>query len=942
MKVLFLLLWVLSLFATAPYVTSTMTMQELNKLTASDARTSDYFGRSVAISGDTAIVGAYYDDDGGTDSGSAYIYLLNHSTGLFEQTAKLTASDASTNDYFGSSVAISGDIVIMGAYGDDDGGNLSGSAYLFKKPDGGWIDAHETAKLTASDAAASDYFGHSVAISGDTVIVGANQDDVGGGDSGSAYLFEKPLSGGWIDTNQTAKLTASDANTSDNFGVSVAISGDTVIVGANWDDDGGSVSGSAYLFEKPVSGGWIDANQTAKLTASDAAIGDNFGVSVAISGTTVIVGAYGDDDGGSGSGSAYLFEKPLSGWKSDTETVKFTASDAAAEDFFGNSLAISGDRVIVGAYNDDDGGSKSGSAYVFKKPDSGWIDAHETTKLTASDANASDYFGHSVAISGDTVLVGADRDDDGGSNSGSAYIFKYALSENTLENKRDIIDINASDDDGDTISFSIVGGEDASLFDIDISSGLLSFKNPPDFETPGDANGDNIYRVTLKISDNSGESSITQAYIRVSDMFYEGKAPKAISFKELNTLRADNAMDDAYFGYSVAISGDTAVVGAYGQNNSTGNAYIYEYNNSTNLFIQKAQLRASDYATGDRFGCSVAISGDTVIVGAYGGDSGSGSAYIYQRNTATTLFEQVAKLTDSDINTSSFGHSVAISNDTVAVGAYGYYDDSYSHTHIVYIYEKPYAGWVDTNQEDAKLTPSDASKEAIVSSVTIGEDTVIMGVYMGYHWTIQGSAYIYEKPYAGWVNSNQEDAKLTASDGYSGDNFGASVAISNNTVVVGASNGKKIGIVNGAYYPGSVYIYEKPNVGWVDSNQEDAKLTASDASENDYFGRSVAISGNTVIVGAYGNDDSGSDLGSAYLFEKPIGGWATDTETAKLTASDAALDDEFGRSVAISGNTAIVGAYLDDDGGTDSGSAYIFKAKEPLSALPAIIMYLLQ
>ena len=756
MKVLFLLLWALSLFASAPYITSTMTMQEFNKLTASDASAGDEFGRSVAISGDTVIVGVPGDD---STSGSAYIYRLNHSTGLFEQTVKLTASDAAAGDSFGYSVAISeGEgTVIVGAHGNDSN---SGSAYLFNRNCDSWIDTTETAKLTASDAVAGDSFGYSVAISYDagrgTVIVGAHGDD---SNSGSAYLFREPVIGSWKDANQTAKLTASDAAADDYFGLSVAISGDTVIVGADGDEDGGKYSGSAYLFEKPE-GGWIDANQTVKLTASDAETYNFFGYSVAISGDTVIVGAYRNYGGASDSGSAYLFEKPSSGWINTAQTAKLTASDATVSEWFGRSVAISGDRVIVGAHKDDEGGSDSGSVYLFEKPASGWTDTNQTSKLTASDASASDNFGRSVAISGDTVIVGAYHDDEGGSESGSAYIFKNTFSENTLENKRDIIDINASDDDGDSISFSIVGGEDASFFDIDAVSGLLSFKNPPDFETPRDANGDNIYRVTLKISDDSSpsESSITQAYIRVSDMFYEGKAPKAISFKELNTLRVDNSSD---FGRSVAISGDTAVVSTTGY--SVGNAYIYEYNSSTDLFIQKARLGASDYAAGDRFGHSVAISGDIVIVGAYG---------------------------DNDAGDQS------------------------------------------------------------------------------------GSAYLFEKPIGGWIDVN-----------------------------------------------------------------ETAKLTASDAAEDDWFAYSVAISGNTVIVGAYWDD---SYTGSAYFFEKPVGGWVTATQTAKLTASDAAEDDEFGHSVSISGDTVIIGAFGDNDGGYNSGSAYIYKAKEPLSSLPAIIMYLLQ
>ena len=302
------------------------TWHQTAKLVASDAAYYDYFGMSVAISGDIVVVGAAYDDDGGSGSGSAYVFEKNRTA--WEQTAKLVASDASTNDYFGQSVAISGDIAIVGSY--KDGFFSTGSAYVFEKNRTAW---DQTAKLVAYNAYPFDYFGQSVAISGDIVVVGAV-----GSNSGSAYVFEKNRTA-W---DQTAKLVASDAAAGDNFGQSVAISGYIVVVGAVYDDDGGSSSGSAYVFEKNRTA-W---DQTAKLVAPDAAAGDNFGKSVAISGDIAIVGVYWDDEDGSDSGSAYVFEKNRTAWD---QTAKLVASDAAANDNFGLSVAISGDNMVVGA-----------------------------------------------------------------------------------------------------------------------------------------------------------------------------------------------------------------------------------------------------------------------------------------------------------------------------------------------------------------------------------------------------------------------------------------------------------------------------------------------------------------------------------------------------------------------------------------------------------------
>lgn len=239
----------------------------------------------------------------------------------------------------------------MGASGNDDDGNYSGSAYLFDVSD--LNNPVQIYKLTAADAAAYDVFGLSVAISGSTAIVGAfHDDDVCPSDpdcdSGSAYLFDVATG------NQIAKLTSSDATNGDGFGISVAINGNTAIVGAYKND----AAGSAYLFDVSDPNNPV---QTYKLTASDAAIGDSFGYSVTVSGNTAIVGAYLDDDAGTNSGSAYLFDV-----STGSQIAKLTASDAASIDYFGRSVAITGNTAIVGARLDDDGGTDSGSAYIFE------------------------------------------------------------------------------------------------------------------------------------------------------------------------------------------------------------------------------------------------------------------------------------------------------------------------------------------------------------------------------------------------------------------------------------------------------------------------------------------------------------------------------------------------------------------------------------------------
>jgi hypothetical protein len=378
--------------------------KQKQKLLASDGAAWDWFGCSVSISGDYAIVGASGNDDRGTDSGSAYIFKWD-GTGWVQQ-QKLTASDGAAYDDFGVSVSISGDYAIIGADGDDDWGNKSGSAYIFKWDGTNWSQQQ---KLIASDGAAYNYFGCSVSISGDYAVVGAIGDDYRGDWSGSAYIFKRNEIS-WL---QQAKLLAEDGDKNNCFGCSVSISGDYAIIGAFGGNGNATYSGSAYIFapNNVDPNNWV---QQQKLTASDGAAYDDFGVSVSISGDKAIVGAHYDDDY---SGSAYIFKWDGKIWN---QQVKLFASDGAAYDYFGWSVSVSGDYAIVGAYYDDDNGTDSGSAYIFRWDGSGWV---QQQKLLASDGAVYDNFGVSVSISGDKTIVGAYSDDDRGTNSGSVYIF---------------------------------------------------------------------------------------------------------------------------------------------------------------------------------------------------------------------------------------------------------------------------------------------------------------------------------------------------------------------------------------------------------------------------------------------------------------------------------------------------------------------------------------
>ena len=365
----------------------TFTLQQ--KLVTSD-EFAQAFGWDVAISGDTVVVGTH-GDAVGPDQGSAFVFVRSGDTWTEQQ--KLTASDAAAGDLFGFSVGISGETIVVGAPFDDGAAGLDqGSAYVFVRSGSVWS---EQQKLEASDAAAQDLFGRSVAISGEMAVVGAPTDDgTAGENQGSAYYFVR--SGAvW---SEQQKLEASDAAADEFFG-EVAISGETVVVGAHGDDSAaGFDQGSAYVFVR--SGGVWSEQQ--KLEASDAAALDSFGTSVAISGETIVVGAPSDDGAiAENEGSAYVFVRSGGVW---SEQQKLEASDPVYFNFFGFSVAISGETVVVGAQDGGSQGTFQGSAHLFVRIDGVWS---EQQILKPSDADQGEVFGHSVAMSAETLVVGA-------------------------------------------------------------------------------------------------------------------------------------------------------------------------------------------------------------------------------------------------------------------------------------------------------------------------------------------------------------------------------------------------------------------------------------------------------------------------------------------------------------------------------------------------------
>jgi hypothetical protein len=744
-------------------------------------RAYENLGYSVAVAGDTAVAGAY--NAGG--AGAAYVFTRSGT--IWTQQAVLVASDRAGYDYFGCSVAVDGDTVLIGAYGDDVGSNTGqGSAYVFTRSGTTWT---QQAKLTAADATANCEFGSSVDLYGETALVGAQQV---GTYTGAAYVFVRSGTS-W---SQQARLAAADGDSGDYFGASLALYVDTALVGAYRDE-----GGSAYVFQRSGTT-W---SQQARLSASD---GYFFGRSVALYGTTALVGAPLTRVGSNGSqGAAYVFTRSGNSW---SEQAKLSAADGVAYDYFGWSVDVGSNTALVGSYFEAYSGGHNGNqdaAYVYTRSGSTWS---QQAKLVGADGVVDDAFSNSVALGVGTALVGAPFDDiDVKPSQGSAYVF--------------------------------VG---------------------------------------------SGSSWSQQAKLIAA----EGGANR-------------------HYGCSLAVSGDTAVVGAWGNDVRffPGNAergYAYVFVRSGTAWIQQARLTAG--TIDDWFGETVAIDGDTILVGASGDDVDSnadqGSAYVFVRSGTTWSLQQRLSA-DDGAGWDAFGFSLALDGDTALVEAPGADPGS------VYVFERTGTAW--NQQANIAVNGSGLDGQVALSGSTavVGAPGDTVGADIG-----QGSAYVFVRSGATWT----QQARLIDDEGAPSDNLGLSVAVSGDTALAGAPNDDVAGNAN----QGSACVFIRSGETWT----RQAKLTADDGLAGDGFaswGSAVALTANGAVIGSrYDDIDSKTDQGSAYAFVRSGTTWS---QRAKLTDIDGAADDEFGCAVAFTDGFVLVGATNDDVGpNVDQGSAHSF------------------
>ena len=802
---------------------------------------------------------------------------------------------------FGTSVAISGDTVVVGAPHYRWGG-IQGAVYLFTVPGGEQSTEPDAVVLKSPRSVEGDSFGRSVAISGETIVVGAPDERDEELDPwfrfGAVYVFEKP-SGGWVSTSDAARLTPLEARSVSRFGTSVAISGDTVVVGTE--------SSSAYVFNKP-SDGWTDTSEASKLTSPDGSDNGRFGISVAVSGDTVVVGAYradlGDDQ--ENFGAAYVFTKPTDGWEDTSDSVRLTAPDGVKGREFGLSLSMTDDTLVVGApysrnydlYREareaEDKTPYLGAVYVYSMGVPDWTDAAAPVKLTAPSDVPWSRFGWSVSVSGDAITVG-ELDSRrvmpvGGGYSysvGAAYV--YAKPSEGWSSTAEYRELPIPE----TMPYDYYGYSVSTNGDVAVVGA----------QRHGNENGPDAGSAFLFRKPSEGWTSEAQLADPITLTAFDGPAGDR-------------------FGHSVAVDDDLLVVGVPGDHARVAGSVFLHIKQNNEWGHRRIRLDAPEAVPGGRLGTSVAVGNETVVVGAPGTENGNdpGAAYVFIRpedgwESRYYTISSIAKLTIPDAQSDGrYGYSVATDGNAIVVGAPG--------EGAAYVYTKPDAGWTQAAAPAKLISPRAAPNSRFGHAVSLSGDTIVVGD----PGEGSGVAYVFTKPDSGWADTSNA-ATLTPSDAEPGDRFGYAVSVSAATVLVGAPGNE-----NGEG-TGAAYVFTEPDAGWSNTSSS-AKLIASDGADGDWFGHAVSVSDQFIAVGAHGADNVAEDQeledsGAVYAFRKPQDGWATSSDAQKLTAKGAATGDTFGYAVSVDGDSLAVGlpnaiVRRGSLEGAHSGSARIF------------------
>jgi PKD repeat protein len=919
-------------------------------LAASDAAADAQFGNSVAVSGDTAVIGAI-----GADGMTGRAYVFTRSGGTWSQSAILNAPDPANDLCFGNSVALSedGNTVVIGSF--DQG--MVGRAYVFAMSGGSWSQA---ATLHASEVTGVYQFGNSVALSGDgnTAVIGAPSADAGTtGMAGQAYVFAN--SGGtW---SQSAILRASDAAVGAGFGNSVAVSGDgnAAVIGATWATaEGKSNAGQAYVFAN--SGGtW---SQSAILGASDAAANAQFGNSVAASGdgNTAVIGANQATAGGkSNAGQAYIFKRSGAAW---SQAIIMSPSDAAADAQFGNSMAISGDAVLAGAYRATVGSEDSaGQAYVFCILSSAPI----VYGITPASWPNTEY--RTVEVSGNGFSITA----------APVLVLRRAGYSNISVTASTLISASL-------FRVTIPSGNDAGVWNVTVvnpegqegtnASVTFTITAPPHLAGISPASGANTSATLVTVTGTqfnstaapvvnltrAGSGNITMTGTNLSATAFTVSVPEDVSSGAWNVvvINPDGLeATDASVTFTVTApprlagidpeSGEDSMatlVTVTGSQFSSSIAPVVKLTSAGNsdIILTGTNLSATSFTVLVPNHNLAAVWNVTVINpdGLEGTNASVTFTTIDPAPDADFSFDPAAgpapltvTFTDQSVNVPEswywdFGDGdstdAMLQNPVHTYANAGIYTVSLSATNTVGTGTKIVRKGISVMAQVTRTAVLNAASDAAAddrfgASVALSGDgttALVAAEWINLAPTPPGRVYVFKKNGATWSRI----AVLCSPDAADGDEFGSSVALSydGNTALIGAGNAR-MGTITSA---GQAYVFRNNAGTWSLSSI----LSASDAAAGDHFGTSVALSGdgNTAFIGA----DSarvGTDnwAGKVYVFTGSGNSWS---QKQILIASDTVTFAYFGHSVALSGDTAVIGAYEATAGTTDSaGQAYVFK-----------------
>ena len=907
----------------------------------------DYFGEAVSLNGNFALIGSWLEDVNGTiDQGSATVF--QRVDGRWIEEATLVAGDPQVEQHFGIAVAIEGAWAVVGARNDNNaGGARAGAVYVYERiAEGQW---EQRTKIVAPDGNLEDQFGAAVSFYQGRLLVGAPG---AGNRAGAAYVFER-FGSVWT---FLGKLEAEDGAPGHAFGATLSLGLEGAVIGAaGYDTPDLADTGSVYVFGF-INGEWVLVDQ---LSASNGAGGARFGASVALDSTRILVGADGHDSSGlEENGAGYIFEKQGSDWR---EVHRIEAVDAGGGDNFGASVALQGRFAVIGArWHRNAQGQRAGAAYLYEEKESGW---EPFVKLIAPDGSVGDQFGYAVDFDVDHVLVGARWDDnENGEDAGAAFAFPVAGAGLAVlaTSMQDVQfgDVLLGETSEETLSLSNVGtadlaieaigleGEDRSSFEI-VQGGAAATLAPfasLDIRIRFSPFSSGLKTARVLITTNTAEQSTV---INLVGQGAEGVAPAltrvlasrgevASQFGSAIALSGEYALvgasgadagqegatymyrnidgqwglhtriepldpaQDSRFGDAVAMNNDFAVIGARGEDDNQGAVYVFQRSGSA--WIQQARLEASDGAPGDQFGAAVSIEGVRLLVGAPEDDNSAGAsagaAYVF--NLSGGAWQEQAKLTSLEGQQGDrFGSAVEQEDEMLVVGAAngGFFGEG-----LAYVFGQQGAVW----QEEGVLRASDAGlSDGFGSSLSLQGDFLAVGAPIHDNGTSadEGAVYVFQRGTTEWT----ERARLTASDGTGGANFGSDVILDQDLIYVGAS-----GVRN---QRGGVYVFERSGSTWT----ETGSFEPAGAEEGDRFGRALALSANQILVGA--PDDAninGNVAGASYVFVQNGSGWE---EQAILLASSWRVEPHFGTSVAVLGSLAVVGA----EGKQGTGAAIIYQ-----------------